>query len=51
VEDAVIKSIDAQRQIIAIIGPAGSGKSVLLHRIAYSLAKKHLNISEQLDDF
>jgi energy-coupling factor transporter ATP-binding protein EcfA2 len=39
--DAAMQALDAGKHLVVITGHAGSGKTVLLHRLAYALAKQH----------
>ncbi len=47
IEESVINALDEGKKVIAILGDAGSGKSVLLRRISYRLANRHLDENEQ----
>lgn len=39
--DAVMRFLSAGKRMVIVKGDAGSGKTVLLHRIAYALANQH----------
>lgn len=39
--DAVMQALDKGKRLVVITGHAGSGKTVLLHRLAYAIAQRH----------
>lgn len=50
-KDSILNALDEKHQFIAIFGPAGSGKSLFLRRIACDLAEKHPSVFARRDNF
>lgn len=49
--DSILDALDEKHRFIAIIGPAGSGKSLFLRRIACALAGRHPLVFARRNDF